>query len=103
MIEFKIFDSTWVFEFVKFIPNEGNKTTLGQTFDASKKITMLENPDINPKYARQLLIHELTHAFIDELGFGSQSTWTNEQLAEFMAVNAERIIESAYEIEKEVK
>jgi len=99
MIEFKIFDSTWAFEFVKFIPNEGNKTILGQTFDASKKISIVENPDINPKYARQLLIHELTHAFVDELGFGSQSVWTNEQLAEFMAVNAERIIEVANKID----
>lgn len=60
------------------------------------------NGALKNEYFRQVLIHELTHAYLDETDISDETrqTFSEEELASFNEHNAEAIVKTADEIVK---
>lgn len=57
-----------------------------------KKEEIYINNNLSNNKKKQTLIHEITHAYINEYGFKSTDYFNEEQLCEFMAMQGDNIL-----------
>ena len=78
--------------------SEPDKIILGRTLTLEQKI-IIRN-DLNPTRLLSVIIHEVTHAFIDVYGYSEMTKWNEEQLCTFNEAFASDIVSVANEIMK---
>lgn len=100
-VSFKLNNFKWT---LKFRPLECYGITRYATFEVILNQELLEN--ISNQNIHCSLIHELVHAFKYSYGMfhdadSEVAAMSEEQVCEFIAMNAENIIELAYKLEKQ--
>lgn len=80
--------------------NEEDKIILGRTMTLEQKI--LVRKDLPPTRKLSVIVHELTHAFIDVYGFSEMGKWSEEQLCSFNEAYASDIVSLANNIFKQL-
>ena len=80
--------------------DEQDKVILGKTMTLEQKI--LIRRDLQPVRKLNVLIHELTHAFIDVYGYTEMEKWNEEQLCTFNEAFASDIVSLANEVLKQL-
>lgn len=77
-----------------------NEIILGKTMVFEQQI--LIRKDLQPNRKFNVLVHEITHAFIDVYGYTSMDKWNEEQLCSFNESFASDIVSLANEVLKKL-
>lgn len=80
--------------------DEVNRIILGRAMNLEQRI--LIRKDLSPNRMLNVLIHEITHVFIDLYGYSEMGTWNEEQLCSFNEAFASDIVSLANEVFKKL-